>query len=707
MKKALVWFARKSVRNSLILIVLALSGIIGYYTIGLTQFAIYNRDNASAAAVASEISDSLLLLSGSLARERQTMELSVESRVLSISYKQRLARLTAEHQASRETFARVAEMLSDSRLSQIGGELQRRFLAQGAELDKMREEVDEGLARGRTAAAAALSRRFVQELTGLIATARELRTASDYRPSEPLHRIQSNQQLHDAIWVIEENLHHERSKLAVLLVKGRRFRPADAVDLGVLRGRIASGWDRIRHYMSRADSDPVIAAAVTAARSGIFDKFDEMRDAIYKAGLSGDPYPVTYIVWLDEAEKALQGITELSNIVAVASDDVASDAVALGQRNIVIDVGLLIVGAVASLLSLYIVLFRVTRPLGRMTATMSQLAAGNIEIAIPWAHRRDEIGEMGRALRVFRENSAEKNQLELEQTEKEATARAEKRQAIMELADRFEQQVRSTVESVTAEIERVRHSASQLTASAEESSKQSAAVAVSSQQASANVATVATAAEQLSASIAEIGRQAEQSADIAGRAVSQAGRADKTIRNLSESAVRIGEVVDLINEIAGQTNLLALNATIEAARAGEAGKGFAVVAQEVKNLANQTARATEEISAQIGAVQSETHDAVVDIREIRDIIGEINDISATIASAVEEQGSSTREIARNVQQAAKGTEEVNANIDNVAAAADETGVAANNVMSATETLTGRAADLSREIDRFLGGIRER
>ena len=707
MLRFISWFARKSVRNSLIFIVLALSGIGGYYTVGLTQFAIYNRDNAAAAAVASELSDSLLQLSGALARERQTMELSVESRVLSISYKQRAERLTAEHDVSREAFARVAELLLDARLSQVGVELKQRFLAQGAELDDMRGGVDLGLSRGRTAAAAAVSRSFVLALTGLIATAREVRNASDYRPSEPLHRIQANQQLHDAIWVIEENLHHERSQFAVLLVKNRRLGPAQADSLGILRGRIASGWDRIRHYMSRADSDPAIVAAIEASRTAVFDNFDEMRAAVYEAGLSGEPYPVSYIIWLEEAEKALRSITDLSNVVAQASDGVAGEAVALSERNIVIDVGLFVVGAVVSLLSLYIVLFRVTRPLGRMTETMSRLADGNIEIAIPWAHRGDEIGQMGRALRVFRENAVEKAKLRLEQEDKDIAAREEKRRALAELADRFEDQVKGIVESVTDEASQVQGVAERMSGMAAESSKQSAAVASASREASANVATVATAAEQLSASIAEIGRQAEQSADIAGRAVDQATRTDGTVRDLSEAAGRIGDVVNMINEIAGQTNLLALNATIEAARAGEAGKGFAVVAQEVKNLASQTARATEDISAQIKAIQDRTLGAVDDIRGIRDVIGEINDISVTIATAVEQQGASTREIARNVQEAARGTGEVDANIERVNEAAGETGAAAGQVMSATESLTRRAKGLSREVDRFLGGIRAR
>ncbi len=362
---------------------------------------------------------------------------------------------------------------------------------------------------------------------------------------------------------------------------------------------------------------------------------------------------------------------------------------------------LMIVGAavVVALISLLVLSLgrTVTQPVRIMTRTMARLADGDIAADVPGRNRRDEIGGMAKALQIFKDNAIEKVDLEEERAAARQHAKEERRGAMLELADRFERQVKQTVDSVSSTAADMQSTAQQLTRTAEEASRQSANVATASDQTTTNVQTVAVTAEELSASIAEIGRQVGQSATIAGNAVDEADSTNATVQGLAEAAGKIGEIVTLINDIAGQTNLLALNATIEAARAGEAGKGFAVVAQEVKNLANQTAKATEEISAQIGAVQEETEDAVSAIGKIRGIIGEINDIAAIIASAVEEQGASTREIARNVQQAARGAQEVNQNIENVNKAAGETGAAAAEVL-------GSAKHVSEQFDSLRGGV---
>ena len=318
--------------------------------------------------------------------------------------------------------------------------------------------------------------------------------------------------------------------------------------------------------------------------------------------------------------------------------------------------------------------------------------------------RRDEFGAVGAGLNVLLDYLAKGKKLAAEQLRRQEE-KAREGERLEQLTGRFSDDAGQIIRIVSSASTELESTAQSMTASAEETSRQAAAVAAASNQATQNVQTVATASEELGASISEIGRQATQSAKIASRAVEEADRTDDVVRGLSDAALRISEVVNLINDIAGQTNLLALNATIEAARAGEAGKGFAVVAQEVKNLANQTAKATEDISAQIGSVQEETHGAVGAIEKIRGTINEISDIATTIASAVEEQNAATQEISRNVQQAAKGTDEVSSNIDGVSRAAGDTGSSSSQVLQASTDLNQQAERLRAEIERFVSEVK--
>jgi methyl-accepting chemotaxis protein len=282
----------------------------------------------------------------------------------------------------------------------------------------------------------------------------------------------------------------------------------------------------------------------------------------------------------------------------------------------------------------------------------------------------------------------------------------QKRQEALEAAiNEFEAVARTVTQAVAAAATELENAARTMTASAEQANTQASTVAAAAEQASSNVQTVATAGEELSSSIAEIGRQVAQSTTIAGKAVDEAKKTDTKVQGLSDAAQRIGDVVKLITDIAAQTNLLALNATIEAARAGEAGKGFAVVAAEVKNLANETAKATEEIGLQIGAIQAATSESVDAIQSISRTIGEVNEIATTIASAVEEQSAATQEIARNVQEAAKGTSEVSGNIAGVTQAAGEAGAAATQVLNAAGELSKQAETLRGQIDAFLSRAR--
>jgi len=346
-----------------------------------------------------------------------------------------------------------------------------------------------------------------------------------------------------------------------------------------------------------------------------------------------------------------------------------------------------------------------TKPVHAMTGAMGRLADGDLTAEIPASGREDEIGLMAAAVQVFKDNAIEVRRLESEQAQNERRALRDKAKAMQELAGAFENSVGTVVKAVSTAARGMESSAEGLAATAEHTSDRSQAVTNAAEQASANVQTVASAAEELSAAISEISRQVSQSTMIANEAVTEIDGTNAKVQGLADAANRIGEVVALITDIADQTNLLALNATIEAARAGEAGKGFAVVAGEVKNLANQTAKATEEISTQIDAIQGATEDAVGAIQSIGGTINRISEIASTIASAVEEQGAATQEIARNVEHASSGTAEVTTSIREVNKAAEDTGVAATDIRSAAHELSGQSDNLSEEVANFLVAIR--
>jgi len=352
-----------------------------------------------------------------------------------------------------------------------------------------------------------------------------------------------------------------------------------------------------------------------------------------------------------------------------------------------------------------IVARNLANPISAMTKVMHQLAAGNLDVKILEDDRQDEVGEMAEALRIFRKNAQEVEKLREEQEETQRRAEEKQRNFLNTMADNFESTVSSVVEAVGTAAQDMETTAQGMSRTAAATSEQSNVVATAAEQATGNVQTVASAAEELSASITEISRQVEQSRDIAKDAVDEAQQATDTVGSLSSAANKVGEVVELITSIAEQTNLLALNATIEAARAGEAGKGFAVVASEVKNLADQTARATADITEQIEAMQSATSNAVNAIDNIGHTIDNINDISASISVAVEQQGAATMEISKNVQEAANGTVDVTKNIENVNLAAAETGKASQMVLEASSGLNSQASSLKDVVQKFLQQVR--
>jgi methyl-accepting chemotaxis protein len=348
----------------------------------------------------------------------------------------------------------------------------------------------------------------------------------------------------------------------------------------------------------------------------------------------------------------------------------------------------------------------VSGPMTAMRKAMIELANGNFEVVLPGLGRADEIGEIAQAVETFKVNAKQKAEEEAEAKIGQDKIAAEARKADMhKLADLFEGAVSGIVETVSSAASDLEASADTLTGAAQSSRELATTVAAASEEASTNVQSVASASEELTSSVNEIGRQVQESSRVADDAVSQAQKTNGRVSELSKAASRIGDVVELINTIAAQTNLLALNATIEAARAGEAGRGFAVVASEVKALAEQTARATGEISHQISGIQAATDESVGAIKEIGETIGRMSEISSTIAAAVEEQGAATQEISRNIQQAARGTLEVTSNITDLQRGASDTGSAAAQVHSAAKSLSNESNRLKLEVAKFLDSVR--
>jgi methyl-accepting chemotaxis protein len=485
----------------------------------------------------------------------------------------------------------------------------------------------------------------------------------------------------------------------------------DPAELAVHRDRIAQlkkEYDERREFWVKSDLDPTLKTKLAEKSDSEVRRFwSAIHDGLLPALVQGDSAA---------AAKAYAEITAryaahraiIDDIVKQTNDQNAATEVAAADRVSTFTVLLWSVSAMVFLLigaGIFGVAFGVIRPMAEMTNVMKCLAGGDLGVSVPALSRGDEVGAMARAVQVFRENALRVRSMESEQTGLKLKAEGDRKAAMQAMADGFDSAIGKIIQTVSTASSELESSAGRLTKTAEVTQTLSATVAAASEQSSASAQSAAAAAEEMASSVLEIGRQVQDSHKISQQAVSQIERTNARIADLTQSAGRIGEVVKMIGAVAEQTNLLALNATIEAARAGEAGRGFAVVASEVKALAAQTAKATEEISDQIGQMQSATSQSVSAIEEIGGTISRIAEISQAIAAAVEEQGAATQEISRNVQQAARAAIQVASSITDVNRGATDTGAASTHVHGLAQSLLGQSNHLKGEVGKFLSDVR--
>jgi len=470
------------------------------------------------------------------------------------------------------------------------------------------------------------------------------------------------------------------------------------------QGRVDLDRERIEAGVDQIGSPPRLAKAMKDAIEGYFGKAAPWLEKEMASGRADGNYAINSDQLAGMIVPAVQAFFAVRD---AALNEAAERAGAArdGALSMLALAGVAVLALLGVLAGVTMMLRRrVITPLANLTDVVGELAAGRHDVAIPTIGRSDEIGAMAGSLQVFKDALIAKKAAD-EAAAVEADAKIQRGQRVDRITSDFEAMIGEIVEVVSQASTELEASAGTLTATAERAEELTSVVAQASEEASTNVQSVASATEEMASSVNEISRQVQGSARIAGEAVEQAQKTNDRVAELARAATRIGDVVELINTIAGQTNLLALNATIEAARAGEAGRGFAVVASEVKALAEQTAKATGEISQQISGIQAATQESVAAIKEIGDTIGRMSEIASTIAAAVEEQGAATQEISRNVQQAANGTQQVSSNIADVQRGASETGSASAQVLGAAKSLSGESERLKHEVGRFLSSVR--
>jgi methyl-accepting chemotaxis protein len=551
----------------------------------------------------------------------------------------------------------------------------------------------------------ALAAEYSKETTGLVETVENISTQLTRLINLQDAFVDRLMELKHLAWLVRDAA-GDAATMVTNGLAGLPLPPDAFVKYTVAVTKIDSTWAILETLAGGLQLPANFTAAMAKAKNEFFAAdYSELRTKTIKALTAGEASGIKVDAWAPLSVARLRSLLSVAETALDVAEEHAVAQHAAATRALWTQLGLLAVAALLTAGMMLLVSRRVTQPLHVIQDGMLKLAGGDLTATVSFAGRKDEIGALGSTMQIFKDSMIESDRLRAEQKEIELRGAAQRKAEMEELADQFQSAVGNIVDAVSTASTELEHAAGTLTKTAENTQKLSGVVAAASEEASANVNSVASAAEEMSGSVDEIARQVQVSSKIAAEAVQQAEKTDARITDLSHAASRIGDVVKLITAIAEQTNLLALNATIEAARAGEAGRGFAVVAQEVKALAAQTAKATDEIGTQISSMQMATQESVSAIKEIGGTIGRIADIASAITVAVEQQGAATQEISRNVQQAAMGTAEVASNITDVSRGASETGSASSQVLGSAQSLARDSGRLRAEVEKFVSTVR--
>tara|TARA_R110000824_G_scaffold118960_14_gene271973 strand:+ start:87536 stop:89629 length:2094 start_codon:yes stop_codon:yes gene_type:complete len=571
------------------------------------------------------------------------------------------------------------------------------------ELKSVRKSVDTALKSDLAGRPSGLRDEWTKSVTTVVTMLETMSTdlGLQVRMTDPL--IGEQIAIKDMGYVVRAAAGLERNMMVDAIQAGS-ITPELATKMALKLGEINAAWPVLNDMIMRPGEPKLVIDAVHNAQKVFFDGVLKQRADIEAALNRGEPSPVTSAAWVKTTNASFDALVAVPMAALSAAIDHAEVAAIRARDRLIMNGALLLLALAIGGFGIVMISRRVVGPVQNLTHVMGELAKGHWETEVPLTEQGDELGHMARAVSVFKDNGIANERMQSERAQ--AQAEREARQTrVDEMIRAFDARITGSLDEVSGAASDMQATANAMSTIAENTSSRATAVAAATEEASSNVATVAAASEELSSSIEEIARQVTQSSEVAAQAVSYAGSTEDQMKQLSVAVEKIGDVVNLINDIAGQTNLLALNATIEAARAGDAGKGFAVVASEVKALATQTAKATEEISAQIAEVQSVTNVSVTSIGQITQVISQVNEIATAISAAVQEQSAATQEIARNIEQAARGTTEVSENVGGVNSAANETGDAASQVLSASSRLAEQASELSGNITTFLADIR--